>query len=605
MDLVEVVGDVLREHCKHFTGRRVDADGAGPALVLIVGQGEENHRVLLLEALKGMGAGLANGVDVMVVVDPSGEDAVEQTMEGIERMMAPHDGGWKRQLLAAPVGLDTLVGRSAGGNFDSTVRRTRSGIRVHIVPMAAAAISSSSPPPTVRIPAPGARESSVAAVVVASPRWLQQKEGFLLRIHGVLSQGGLLLAVNDVVPSAHPYVQQLLTNARSGDAGGSPNGEGGGGDGGCWGGSGSGCNHSAELGVAGTWTEPELLREIWRAGFDHGEVVLRPQYYGQQQFAALVIALRNPVTTAPLSRKESSLSSASASPQLSNKRPKPSPKQQGSGNDASSYFPTNPFQREIPRRRQPQKKPASGTVSECQRYFDPAPTYLTDGTFPALVSQRAGVAPVEKLLSKRRNFFTASLKQFKRYDGAARALSHLPPLSTTHLVTDQPVLDIGDRSTELDQPITRPEPGVAKEAEPGLPALLSSSSSSSSSAVAAEGGGGDGGGGEEKSEAVISSAPEWSTLNEVLEGLKPWKKGPLRIFGVDIDTEWRSDWKWDRIRPHLVGQDSLKGKAVADIGCANGYFMFRMLDEQPRIIVGIDPNLKVSFCAEFTVGLVR
>ena len=49
-----------------------------------------------------------------------------------------------------------------------------------------------------------------------------------------------------------------------------------------------------------------------------------------------------------------------------------------------------------------------------------------------------------------------------------------------------------------------------------------------------------------------------------------------RLFGVDIDTEWRSDWKWDRIEPHLGV--SLEGKVVADIGCANGYFMFRMLE---------------------------
>ena len=31
-------------------------------------------------------------------------------------------------------------------------------------------------------------------------------------------------------------------------------------------------------------------------------------------------------------------------------------------------------------------------------------------------------------------------------------------------------------------------------------------------------------------------------LNEFLTQMKPWKKGPLQIFGTYIDTEWRSDW---------------------------------------------------------------
>jgi tRNA (mo5U34)-methyltransferase len=70
--------------------------------------------------------------------------------------------------------------------------------------------------------------------------------------------------------------------------------------------------------------------------------------------------------------------------------------------------------------------------------------------------------------------------------------------------------------------------------------------------------------------------------------LRPWKKGPLSLFGVEIDTEWRSDWKWERIQPHLP---AMEGKTVCDLGCGNGYFMFRMLEHKPRVVVGIDLNL--------------
>jgi tRNA (mo5U34)-methyltransferase len=37
---------------------------------------------------------------------------------------------------------------------------------------------------------------------------------------------------------------------------------------------------------------------------------------------------------------------------------------------------------------------------------------------------------------------------------------------------------------------------------------------------------------------------------------------------------------------------------VADVGCANGYFMYRMLEHNPKMVVGIDPNLKAWL--EFT-----
>lgn len=40
---------------------------------------------------------------------------------------------------------------------------------------------------------------------------------------------------------------------------------------------------------------------------------------------------------------------------------------------------------------------------------------------------------------------------------------------------------------------------------------------------------------------------ETRRLNNILGQLKPWRKGPFSLYGVEIDTEWRSDWKWDRV----------------------------------------------------------
>lgn len=69
--------------------------------------------------------------------------------------------------------------------------------------------------------------------------------------------------------------------------------------------------------------------------------------------------------------------------------------------------------------------------------------------------------------------------------------------------------------------------------------------------------------------------------------LHPWRKGPLRLGGQHIDTEWRSDWKWDRVAPHI----EIAGKKVLDIGCGNGYFGLRMLGAGAELVVGIDPTL--------------
>jgi tRNA (mo5U34)-methyltransferase len=69
--------------------------------------------------------------------------------------------------------------------------------------------------------------------------------------------------------------------------------------------------------------------------------------------------------------------------------------------------------------------------------------------------------------------------------------------------------------------------------------------------------------------------------------LHPWRKGPLRLGELLIETEWRSDWKWQRIEPHI----GLAGHRVLDIGCGNGYFGLRMLGAGAALVVGIDPTL--------------
>jgi len=87
------------------------------------------------------------------------------------------------------------------------------------------------------------------------------------------------------------------------------------------------------------------------------------------------------------------------------------------------------------------------------------------------------------------------------------------------------------------------------------------------------------------------SEPARNALRQALLGLSPWRKGPFELFGVHIDTEWRSDWKWQRVAAHL----DLQGKRVLDVGCGNGYYLWRMLGAGAREVIGIDPNW-LFFC---------
>ena len=76
-------------------------------------------------------------------------------------------------------------------------------------------------------------------------------------------------------------------------------------------------------------------------------------------------------------------------------------------------------------------------------------------------------------------------------------------------------------------------------------------------------------------------------LEQALRGLHPWRKGPFSLFGVDIETEWRSDFKWERLADSI---SSLQGRRVLDVGCGSGYHCWRMRGAGASEVIGIDPT---------------
>ncbi|MBS9778774.1 MAG: tRNA 5-methoxyuridine(34)/uridine 5-oxyacetic acid(34) synthase CmoB [Campylobacteraceae bacterium] len=82
------------------------------------------------------------------------------------------------------------------------------------------------------------------------------------------------------------------------------------------------------------------------------------------------------------------------------------------------------------------------------------------------------------------------------------------------------------------------------------------------------------------------NASEMSKINELALELKSWRKGPFDVFGTFIDSEWQSFIKYNLLESHFDLQD----KIVGDIGCNNGYYLFRMLTQKPKKLIGFDPS---------------
>ena len=91
---------------------------------------------------------------------------------------------------------------------------------------------------------------------------------------------------------------------------------------------------------------------------------------------------------------------------------------------------------------------------------------------------------------------------------------------------------------------------------------------------------------------VIADLPaargDSARLRELLMGLHPWRKGPLVLDAIEIDTEWRSDWKWARVKSAIAPLD---GRNVLDVGSGNGYYALQMRKAGAATVIGVDPTL--------------
>ncbi len=82
-------------------------------------------------------------------------------------------------------------------------------------------------------------------------------------------------------------------------------------------------------------------------------------------------------------------------------------------------------------------------------------------------------------------------------------------------------------------------------------------------------------------------------IEQSMRAFMPWRKGPFSVFGTEIDAEWRSERKWQRLQPYLP---DIQDKIIADIGCNNGYYMFRMVPSKPKFVLGFEPSVQHYYC---------
>jgi tRNA (mo5U34)-methyltransferase len=92
-----------------------------------------------------------------------------------------------------------------------------------------------------------------------------------------------------------------------------------------------------------------------------------------------------------------------------------------------------------------------------------------------------------------------------------------------------------------------------------------------------------------KWQSIVDALPSATdNKRDLLLGLSPWRKGPVDVGDIHIDTEWRSDLKWQRVKDSIK---PLEGRNVLDVGCGNGYYALQMADAGAMNVIGVDPTI--------------
>lgn len=76
-------------------------------------------------------------------------------------------------------------------------------------------------------------------------------------------------------------------------------------------------------------------------------------------------------------------------------------------------------------------------------------------------------------------------------------------------------------------------------------------------------------------------------LKRLIYDLLPWRKGPWKICGEFIDSEWRSNLKFDSMADLY---SEFRDKNILDIGSGNGYYAGRLSELGAASVLCLDPS---------------
>lgn len=89
-----------------------------------------------------------------------------------------------------------------------------------------------------------------------------------------------------------------------------------------------------------------------------------------------------------------------------------------------------------------------------------------------------------------------------------------------------------------------------------------------------------------KIKANSQASKQERSIEADLLRFRPWRKGPFSFPDFHIDSEWRSEKKLDCLRAVLK---HLKDKRILDLGGNNGFYLYKLLNEEPRWAMNWDP----------------
>lgn len=91
------------------------------------------------------------------------------------------------------------------------------------------------------------------------------------------------------------------------------------------------------------------------------------------------------------------------------------------------------------------------------------------------------------------------------------------------------------------------------------------------------------------SDAITTALPQnvdYEKLLVICRQLISWRTGPYQLGDLEVDTEWQSHMKWLRVSPMIPRRSGMR---LADVGCSNGYFLYKLSTLNPEIAIGFDP----------------